>query len=402
MLRIISSVFFIEERTIRSSTQTSLKDRSPSPNLKTITVFGLLCLLGFSFALHALYVGHHQTFGTSREVPWGILISSYAYFSCLSTGLALIAVLGQIFEIPLLKPIIGRTIYLAVISMMTALVSITLEIENPWRVPIYALLSPNTLSNIWWKTTMYSTYLVLMIANLIMFHVEKHNKIKILSGFALFLVMLGNLNLKADIALVGAKGFWSTHFMPVFFASISVFAACGAIILTTWLSSLIHNEKLNEENKISLRFLGKIALVFLITASIFEVFKIYYGMPTLSENPEAMELLLKGEFALNFWVGEVALAFVIPFIFLIATGKKSIILLAAAGAISTAGIFVMLYNLVIVGQLIPHFHEYNLVDSPKYYSYSPSLHEIMIFSGGIFFFITLFLLGERFLRGDGL
>jgi molybdopterin-containing oxidoreductase family membrane subunit len=213
-------------------------------------------------------------------------------------------------------------------------------------------------------------------------------------------LMLGNLNLKADMALVGAKSFWNTHLMPVFFGSISVFSACGAVIFTTWLASLIHNEKLKEEIKVSLRFLGKLALMSLITASIFEVSKIYYGVTKLTDNPEAMGLLLKGKFAVNFWLSEVALAFVISFILLITPIKKHISLLAACGAIYTIGIFTLLYNLVIVGQLIPHFHEYNLTGVPKIYSYAPSLHEIMIFAGGIFFFITLFLLGERFLKGN--
>ncbi|MBU0960762.1 MAG: hypothetical protein KKH60_04475, partial [Proteobacteria bacterium] len=49
-----------------------------STSMNQVLIFvGLALISGFglSFGIHSLLVGHDQTFGTSREVPWGILVS---------------------------------------------------------------------------------------------------------------------------------------------------------------------------------------------------------------------------------------------------------------------------------------------------------------------------------------
>jgi Ni/Fe-hydrogenase subunit HybB-like protein len=62
------------------------------------------------------------------------------------------------------------------------------------------------------------------------------------------------------------------------------------------------------------------------------------------------------------------------------------------------GVFILFYDLVIVGQLIPHYQHYHVVDLPQYYPYTPSLHEIMISVGAIFFFLTTFIFGEMLFK----
>lgn len=63
------------------------------------------------------------------------------------------------------------------------------------------------------------------------------------------------------------------------------------------------------------------------------------------------------------------------------------------------GIFIMRYDLIIVGQLVSHYHGLGLVHYPELFSYSPRLHEILVVLGGIGFCGLLFLAGERMFRG---
>ncbi len=63
------------------------------------------------------------------------------------------------------------------------------------------------------------------------------------------------------------------------------------------------------------------------------------------------------------------------------------------------GIFVMRYDLVIVGQLVPHFHGMGLIGYPEHFTYSPTLHEWLIVVGGFAFCGFMFLLGERLFHG---
>ena len=59
----------------------------------------------------------------------------------------------------------------------------------------------------------------------------------------------------------------------------------------------------------------------------------------------------------------------------------------------------MRYDLVIVGQIVPGFHNLNIVDMPHLFSYTPTLHEYVITMAGFTFCGMLFMLGERLFRG---
>jgi molybdopterin-containing oxidoreductase family membrane subunit len=113
----------------------------------------------------------------------------------------------------------------------------------------------------------------------------------------------------------------------------------------------------------------------------------------------AMMALLTGPYAINFWIGEVALGMVIPFVLIMAVRGNNMRVIFLASVAGMIGIFFMRYDLVIVGQLVPHFHGMGLVDYPELFSYSPSFHEWLITLGGIAFCGFLFLAGERLFRG---
>lgn len=114
---------------------------------------------------------------------------------------------------------------------------------------------------------------------------------------------------------------------------------------------------------------------------------------------EAMQSLVSGQFATNFWLGEVALGMLIPFLLILAVKGKNMNVLFAASFAGMVGIFFMRYDLVIVGQLVPHYHGMGLVDYPELVSYSPSLHEALVVLGGIGFCGLIFLMGEKLFRG---
>jgi Ni/Fe-hydrogenase subunit HybB-like protein len=355
----------------------------------------LISMIGLSFGLHSLLVGHHHTFGTTREVPWGILITPYVFFACLSTGLCIVSSLGQVFRIGVFQPIISRTVFLAIATMATGLMCITLELESPWRVGLYALSSPHPSSNIWWKTTIYSLYLIFMVFNFLALALKSNKMARLFAIIALVTVTMGNLNMNSDMAILGARGFWSENYMPLYFLSLSTLTGCAAILFFTWIAKFLKDKPINSAEEQAVQATGKLFMVLLLGILYFTGVKIMGGFSSqFTKNPEAMYLLVQGGFALNFWIGEVALTVLLPLILILVTGGKNITILALAGISCLIGSFVLFYDLVIVGQLIPHYYQYNIVDLPKYYPYSPSLHEIMITVGAIFFFLAAFVFGE--------
>ncbi len=374
----------------------SAPDTSGKNLIPLLSFLALITAVGISFGIHALFVGHDHVFGTSREVPWGILVTPYVFFACLSTGICIISSLGQVFRIKAFEPIVKRAVFLAIITMATGLVSIGLELENPWRMGIYGFLSPNPLSNIWWKSSIYTLFLLLMMFNFMFLLLNKTGIARGLALGALIAITCGNLNMNSDMALLGARGFWAENYMPLFFLTVSTLSACCSLIVLIWLSDKLHGRDIDGDTKHTMVALHKLTIVLLIGALAFVVMKILGGFSTkFTENPEAMHILVRGDFALNFWLGEIILSVVLPLILLyFSNGGQRVSIFALASLSALVGIFITFYDLIIVGQLIPHFHNYNLFDTPEFYSYSPSLHENMMVFGAIGFFFTAFIFGE--------
>jgi Ni/Fe-hydrogenase subunit HybB-like protein len=359
----------------------------------------ILGTIGFSFSLHAMLVGHHHALNTTREVPWGLLISPYVFFACLGTGLCIVSSLGQVFKIESFRPIIPRTVFLAMVAMAIGLMCIMIEIENPWRVGLNAFLSPQPSSNIWWKTAIYSLYLIFMLFNFLSLIVKREKMARIFAVIALVTVAMGNLNMNSDMAIQGSKGFWSENYMPLSFLSLSTLTGCAAILLFSWIARLLNGRKAHSEEDMALRATARLFMILLLGFLYFTGVKTMGGYyPAFTSNPEALHLLVQGDFAVNFWAGEVALAVLIPLLLIAVSRGKQIPVLALAGLSCMIGTFVLFYDLVIVGQLIPHFYQYNVVDLPQYYPYTPSLHEYMITGGAIFLFLTAFVFGEMLIR----
>ena len=370
-----------------------------SPHFPLLAGLAIVSAIGLSFGLHAMIAGHHHTLNTTREVPWGILITPYVFFACLSTGLCIVASVSQVFRIEKMQPIIPRIVFLAIVSMATGLMCISLELENPWRVGLNAFLSPHPSSNIWWKTAIYSLYLIFMVFNFLALLLKDTKKARIFSIVTIVTVTMGNLNMNSDMAIMGSRGFWSENYMPLYFLSLSVLTGCATILLFSWLARRLNGWKEDINEDVALQTTGKVFMGLLLGILYFTIVKIMGGYaPSFTKNPEAMFLLVQGDFSFNFWVGEVALAVIIPLALILACRGKQVTALALAGTSCLIGSFILFYDLVIVGQLIPHFHEYNVVGLPEYYPYTPSLHEIMITGGAVFFFLAAFVLGEILLK----
>ena len=117
--------------------------RIPSPEIPIITVpssshriqrfifplvfSALVTGLGVAFGIHALIAGHDHVFGTSREVPWGILVTPYVFFACLATGACILSSLGQIFRVTPFVPLVKQTVYISRIVCHRPRSRITME-----------------------------------------------------------------------------------------------------------------------------------------------------------------------------------------------------------------------------------------------------------------------------------
>ena len=365
-----------------------------------IGLCGLLTLIGVGAGVHSLYAGHEHTFGVSREVPWGILIAAYVFFVVTSTGLCIVSSIGHVFGFKNFNPIAKRAVFMSIATIVAGFLVIAFEIENSWRMPVGNVIGANATSNIWWMGTLYGAYLFFMLIEFVMLQINDHKKATAFGLAGLLTGIAAHSNLGAVFGLLNAREFWHGPYMPIYFITSAAMSGCIAIIFFTWLAYRANNWRMSEEMKKSMEGVAKVGALMMAVIIFFTSWKMISGV---SGHPpgkyEAIMSLVSGPYALNFWGGEVALGMVIPFVIIMLVKGRNMNALFAAALAGMVGIFFMRYDLVIVGQLVPHFHGMGLVDYPEFLSYTPSLHENLVVMGGVAFCLMLFLMGEKLFRG---
>ncbi|MHB1183150.1 MAG: NrfD/PsrC family molybdoenzyme membrane anchor subunit [Desulfobulbia bacterium] len=374
---------------------------SPSRSYNaTIAIGGLLAALGLAAGVHSMYVGHEHTFGVTRDVPWGLLIATYVFFVVTSTGLCLISSIGHVFGLEAFKPIAKRSVFMAIVTIVAGFFVIGFEIENPWRMPIYNMLSPNPTSNIWWMGTLYGAYLFFMVVEFALLQMEKHKVAGMFGLLGLVSGIAAHSNLGAVFGLLSGREFWHGPYMPIYFITSAMMSGCAAVIFFHYLGYRANGWKMSEKLENSLMATAKLGATLIAVIMFFTTWKMISG---ISGQPpgkyEAMMALVSGPYAINFWLGEVMLGMVIPFAMILAARAKNLPVLFWASVSSVVGIFFMRYDLVVVGQLVPWYHEFGLVDMPHLLTYTPSLHEIVITLGAMGICVMGFFMGERLFRG---
>lgn len=359
---------------------------------------GLLSAVGIAFGLHAFLAGHEHVYGVTREVPWGLLIASYVFFVVTSTGLCLVSSLAHVFRFKAFEPIAQRAVFLAIATIVSGFLVISFEIENPWRMALYNILSPNLTSNIWWMGTLYGAYLFFMLTEFVLMTRGMHRAAGALGLLGVLSGIAAHSNLGAVFGLLSAREFWHGPYMPIYFITSAAMSGCAAVLFFTWIAYRSNGWQMSSQMRSAFRATAWLGAFLMAVIMFFVSWKVLSG---IAGNPpgkyEAMMVLLKGPYAPAFWAGEIMLGLVLPFVIILASRGRSTRWLFVAGALSMVGIFFMRYDLVVVGQLIPHFHELGI--GGRIFSYAPSLHEVMITLGGLSFCGFLFMAGERLFKG---
>ncbi len=362
----------------------------------TIMFLAFLAAAGLAFGFHAMYIGHEAAYGVTRDVPWGLLIATYVFFVVTSTGLCLVSSLGHVFGFESFHEIGKRAVYLAICTIISGFVVIAFEIENPWRMAIYNILSPNLTSNIWWMGTLYGAYLFFMVSEFFFLQTKQYKAAGMLGLLGVISGIAAHSNLGAVFGLLNGREFWHGPYMPIYFIASAMMSGCAAICFFTFLAHKINKIEISSRMQKSLMATGRLGLLLMATLLFFVTWKVISGLAGYPPGKfEAMIALVKGHYALNFWAGEIFLGMGLPFCIILATKAQKPSWLFAAGLISLIGIFFMRYDLVVVGQLVPSFHSLGVEGQKHLLAYTPSFHEIMITVGGLSLCGLMFMLGER-------
>lgn len=361
----------------------------------TLLVFGVIA--GIVGVGNVLLNGHAAVYNVSREIPWGILIATYVFLVVSSTGLCLVSSLGHVFGIEKFEFIGKRAIILAILTLLCGFGTIAMELNHPIRMGIYAIISPNFSSAIWWMGTLYGLYLVLLCAELFFLMRGAHKGAFAMGMLGFIAAISAHSNLGAVFGLLEARPYWHGSFLPIYFI-LSALVSGGAIIsMIVYFNHKTTGEPMPQKYEDFMETLGKLQALFVMILIFFVVWKIIpglYGHPP--EKFEATMAVLNGPLAFNFWFFEVLLGLAIPIVLLLNKKTRTPGGVMAAGLSATIGIFFMRYDLVIAGQLVS-MREGTADLAEGLLVYTPSATEIAIVVGAISACLLLYTLAERLL-----
>ncbi|MBE0429812.1 MAG: polysulfide reductase NrfD [Thermoleophilia bacterium] len=359
----------------------------------------ILFVVGVAAGIHAKSIGSLHAFNATREVPWGILISTYVYLVVVADGVCLVSSIGHVFGRKDFVPLASRSVFLAVATLLGGFFVIFFDIENPFRMAIYNVISPNLTSAIWWMGTLYGALMFFMGVEFVFLLKGKH-KLATAAGFLGVIAGVAALsNLGAVFGSLDGRDFWYGPFMPIFFIASAMMSGAAAIIFFTLLAYKLSNRKMEPAMKRALEVTAKVGILLIVTTLFFTLWKLIIGLTGGEAKTLALRSLLSGHYAVNFWILEITVGMVIPLVLLVLSKGRSLWLMAVAATLMMFGIFFMRYDMVIVGQTVPVQFQLGVSEYAGLISYAPSTHEILISLGGIGLAGLIFLAGEKIFKG---
>jgi len=381
----------------------------------------LLILVG---ALGILQMHTHpvmpiEPFESAEGIPWRLLVALYVFFVVSTTGLCIVASLGEVFGFTKLEPIVKEGLLMALVTILVGLMTIGLEIEQVMR-GYYALAGHvNTTSVMFWMIMFYVLYVIFLVVEMWFYFYddlikqrdekglrglvariltipkasETKDFAKVIGFVTVFTAIVAHSNLGALFG-VNYIPFWHGPLLPVYFILSAIVSGAALTVIGVFITDYARGVKIEGERYEAIQML-RVILGFSIVVTIFFtawkfVIKAYPNSTLLSR--EAVLPFVNGEFAFNFWVMEVAVGLLLPLILLAAPqiGRRAEGVFAAS-LLTVTGIFFLRIDLVMGGLALKLITGMSF-PSPVYHPF-----EIMATLGFFALTILLYYVGYKLL-----
>lgn len=370
-------------------------------------VIGGAMLLALLIGLYkVLFVGH-SALASTDDVPWNMFIVLYAYFIS-SIGLSYIASFGIIFGFKQFDVIARRALFLALVLIVIAMASVVVDMGNPLRA-IYTIIFFSPTSALAVVALSINVYMLLVAAELYLLIKRRHDDrlLRFVAAASFFTAIIVHSYHGAIFGLTAAKDVWYGPYYPIYFLLSALYASAAIILLAVPGTYAMTGKEISPKLDQSLVSIGKMLIVLLGIGMFFLFWKTFSGYYA---GKAEIKILTAGAYKINFWLFEVLIGFVIPFIMLMyaqnAQGARRLNTMALASVLVLVGLFAGRYDFIIVGQLIPSSSKLlsGLGSGGDYMtslaSYSPNLTEILTTIGLLGVIWVAYLLGVRYLPLD--
>lgn len=293
-------------------------------------------------------------YNVPHELPLGILVATYFYYTGLSAGSFVVSTLSYVFGYEKYKSVGKLAVVLAVVLLIMAPLHLIADLAQPQRF-IHLMFMFNVRSMISWGSIMLTIYPINCV--IYGYYMFKDNKkmarIFGIIGIPLAIGVHGYCGF--ILALVVTRHLWNTALMPPLFLVSAVVSGIALMILVV----ITKQRFFSQDKKVDMgAVLGMSKILawtivldlFLVGVDILELTYVY----SRGEGFDAAMLLITGPLAMLFIVGEIILGGLVPFALL--THPKtsgSLKAIAIASVLVLIGIYAMRINWVVGGQMIP-------------------------------------------------
>ncbi len=336
--------------------------------------------------------GQEESYGISREVPWGILIIGYSFFVAISVGTAVVGSLAHVFKIESFHILSKKVALISLASLVGAFYLIFWELAGPFELQALRLVIYFTefevSSPIWWMVTFYMLELPLLALEVYFLLSKKESSAfaAALVGFFLGIIAYGTLAFV--FASNATRPLWHTSSFSLFFIISAIASGVAVVLIMIYLNN-------KSESKKSINALSKtlfILLFIMLFVDIWTVFINTYGVDT--ELSATMKLFVgNGVLSHNFYTYEIVLGIVAPMVLILIARFENSVLTAIAGLLAVIGVFFSRFDTIVGGQLLSRpSSNMEFVQ----HSYSVSSVEILLFISGLGVVGIIYFLGSKF------
>jgi Ni/Fe-hydrogenase subunit HybB-like protein len=362
--------------------------------------FAWLALLGAAllaglFAAFQLLTEGHYLFNANDVLMWSLPLGVYIFLALTSTGLTLLASLPLVFGVEKFEPVAKRLVFLAIATLAGGFVSIGLELGNLLHM-IYIMLSPNLSSPIWWMGFIYSVELGVLALKFWRLHVgDWHGPFsKILGQISFVAAIVAPLMIGSVFGLTESR---VTYFGPVMSIYCLMMAILSGAALSLFYNLVVERIGFGGVPETIQEDLARIFTWALAIVIVFTLVKVAIESATVIPeflNYRKYAQIFGGIGMLN---TEVILGLMLPFALMaVPSIRKNHGGRMLASGLVLAGTLAMHMEILLAGQsrpIGPKAEQY-----PQYIHYVPSLHEWLVMLFAFAAALSMYTLGERFLK----
>ena len=369
--------------------------------LLVLGITGLLAVLGLGAALYMEHSGHWVT-GMNNEIVWGTPHVFAVFLIVAASGALNVASISSVFQKTMYKPLARLSGLLAIALLAGGLIVLVLDLGHPDRL-IVAMTYYNFKSIFAWNIYLYIGFFVVVIFYLMTMMERKMNGYTRAAGTAAFIWRLALTTGTGSIFgfIVARQAYDAAIYAPMF---IIMSFSFGLAIFILMLMTIYHGTDRELGDRILFRLknlLGVFVAAVLMFVTIYFLTNLY-----ATEHHGIAGFILASDhiYTKLFWLVQIIFGSIAPLAILYnpVTGTSRVWIGIASTLVILGGL-AQIYVIIIGGQAFPLVLFPGMEVSSSFAdgivaSYSPSLPEVLLGTGGIGVALIIVALAVKVLR----